>query len=86
MKFHLEVFFMPYYVYILQSLKDYKYYIGSSFDVNKLLQFHNSKLQRSTKHRTPFIIVFTEECFDKVSALKEKSKLKVIKEAMRSKN
>jgi len=32
---------MAHYVYILQSLKDNKYYIGSTSDVEARLSFHN---------------------------------------------
>ena len=39
---------MPYYVYILRSLKDKKYYIGSTSNVEARLKFHNAGLQRST--------------------------------------
>ena len=49
-----------YYVYILKSLRDNKYYIGSTTDIDKRLAFHNAGLQRSTKNRTPFILVYSE--------------------------
>jgi putative endonuclease len=41
---------MSYYVYILKSLKDGRYYIGSTSDVMARLKFHNSGLQRSTRY------------------------------------
>jgi hypothetical protein len=34
-------------VYILKSLKDHKYYIGSTADVTARLKFHNEGVQRS---------------------------------------
>jgi putative endonuclease len=49
-----------YYVYILQSVKDHKYYIGSSADVKARLKYQNAGKQRSTKNRIPFILVYTE--------------------------
>jgi putative endonuclease len=67
---------MEYYVYILQSLKDNKYYIGSSSDVNARLQFHNSGLQRSTKSRIPFRLVLHEKCETKEEALKREKQIK----------
>ena len=45
---------MPHFVYILQSLKGKKYYIGVTTDVKTRLLFHNSGKQRSTKNRIPF--------------------------------
>ena len=50
-----------YYSYILKSLKDSKYYYGSTEDVNKRLLKHNSGQVPSTKYRRPFIIHFVEE-------------------------
>ncbi len=44
-----EIFFMPHYVYILRSLKDGKYYIDETSNVEARLNFHNSGQQRSTK-------------------------------------
>jgi putative endonuclease len=68
-----------YYVYILKSLKDHKYYIGSSSDVKKRLDFHNSKLQRSTRNRVPFVLVVYEEFHDKNQALKREKQIKAFK-------
>jgi putative endonuclease len=70
------VFIMSYYVYILKSLKDEKYYIGSSGDVVARLNFHNAGLQRSTKSRIPFKLVYQETCTDKTSALKREKQIK----------
>ena len=70
---------MPYYVYILQSLKDNKYYIGSTSNVDKRLQFHNAGLQRSTKPRIPFKLVYKEELPDKTTALKREKQIKSFK-------
>ena len=70
---------MSYYVYILQSLKDHKYYIGSCSNVEARLRFHNSGLQRSTKNRIPFCIVYTEEYQNKASALAREKQIKKYK-------
>ncbi|KKR50866.1 MAG: Excinuclease ABC C subunit domain protein [Candidatus Curtissbacteria bacterium GW2011_GWA1_40_16] len=51
---------MKYFVYVLQSLKDKKYYVGQTYDIEKRLIEHNSGLVRSTKSRTPFVLVGTE--------------------------
>ncbi|MBP8040521.1 MAG: GIY-YIG nuclease family protein, partial [Bacteroidales bacterium] len=58
-----------YYVYILKSLKDGRFYIGSTADVEKRLLYHNSGRQRSTKNRIPFVLVYSESFEDKAIAL-----------------
>ena len=70
---------MSYYVYILQSLKDNKFYIGSSQNVKARLQFHNNGLQRSTRHRTPFVLLYEEELPDKSAAIKREKQIKSYK-------
>jgi putative endonuclease len=70
---------MAYFVYILRSEKDGKYYIGSTHDVLSRLAFHNAGLQRSTKSRIPFIIVYSEECAEKKQALIREKEIKSYK-------
>ena len=48
-------------VYILQSLTDKRTYVGSTNNLNRRLKQHNSGQVRSTQHRIPFKILFTEE-------------------------
>jgi putative endonuclease len=67
---------MSHFVYILQSLKDSKYYIGETSDVEARLCFHNAGLQRSTKHRRPFKIVLIEVYADRALALKKEKQIK----------
>lgn len=51
---------MKYFVYILRSLKDGKYYVGLTSNIEKRLEYHNSGRVRSTKHRTPFELLYKE--------------------------
>jgi putative endonuclease len=67
---------MAHYVYILKSMKDQKFYIGESADVQKRLIFHNSGLQRSTRNRIPFIILHIETFESKSEALKREKQIK----------
>ena len=46
-----------YYVYLIQSKKDKKYYIGQTDNIRKRLQQHNNGLVRATKHRGPFQLI-----------------------------
>jgi putative endonuclease len=71
--------YMEYYVYILRSLKDGKYYIGSTSDINKRLKYHNAGKQRSTSYRIPFILVYSEKLFSKTEALKREKQIKAFK-------
>ena len=67
---------MPHFVYILQSLKDGKYYIGETNDVEQRLLFHNNGFQRSTKNRRPFKLVLFEEFQNRIEALKREKQIK----------
>lgn len=46
----------------MKSLKDGNFYTGISRDPAKRLKLHNSGKIRSTKSRTPFTLIYTEEC------------------------
>ena len=70
---------MPHFVYILQSLKDGKYYIGETTNVEERLLFHNSGKQRSTKNRIPFRIIWVEEYPNRIVALKREKQIKAWK-------
>ena len=70
---------MSYYVYILKSLKDHKFYIGSTSDIAARLYFHNAGFQRSTRHRIPFILVYQELFMSKASALQREKQIKSFK-------
>ncbi|MFA5248693.1 MAG: GIY-YIG nuclease family protein [Patescibacteria group bacterium] len=67
---------MLYYVYILQSLRDKRFYIGFTSDLIKRLEYHNSGKNKSTKYRAPFIMVYSEEYGEKLDACKREYYLK----------
>ncbi len=58
---------MSYFVYIIRSLKDRKFYTGITDDLMRRLKQHNigSKATRSTINRGPFKLVHVEECEDR---------------------
>ncbi|MFH1171244.1 MAG: GIY-YIG nuclease family protein [bacterium] len=65
-----------YSVYILQSIRSRRYYIGSAEDANKRLAQHNSGGVISTRLYKPWKIVYTE-CFQSRSdALKREKQMK----------
>ncbi len=49
-----------YFVYILQSIKNQRFYIGSSHDVQKRLQYHNNGLVKSTKNMRPWQLMLSQ--------------------------
>ena len=51
---------MPFYTYILKSLKDDGYYYGHTADIENRVMKHNTKKVRSTKSRTPFVLHYFE--------------------------
>lgn len=52
-----------YYVYVLRSKLDDKFYTGFTADLEKRLDEHNSGKVYSTKARLPFDIVYYEVCY-----------------------
>lgn len=49
------------YIYILQSLRDSNFYTGMTEDMARRLHEHNAGQCKSTKHRAPFTLVYSEE-------------------------
>jgi putative endonuclease len=70
---------MKYYLYILKSLKDNKYYIGITGNVEKRLISHNQGKTKSTKSRKPFIVIYIEKCQNRCEARKREIYLKSYK-------
>lgn len=46
-----------YFVYLLKSISDSRYYIGQTQDYIKRLKLHNSGRVKSTKNRRPFVLI-----------------------------
>lgn len=67
------------FVYILKSLKDNNHYVGISKDPNKRLKEHNDGKCFSTKSRKPFILIYTEQCKNIISARLREKHLKSLK-------
>lgn len=49
------------YVYVIQSQKNQRYYIGSSTDVPARLKQHNHGQVQSTRYNRPYALVFYQE-------------------------
>ena len=66
-----------YHVYLLQSQKDYGFYIGyTSKKPSERLSQHNSGMVKSTKPRIPFKLIYTESYSDEKEAYKREWYLK----------
>ncbi len=65
-----------YYIYILKSEKDGKYYTGYSSDLRKRLKDHQSGNVESTKNRRPLELIYYEAYKEKAQALRREKFLK----------
>ena len=65
-----------YYIYVLQSLKDRKFYTGCTKDLKLRFEQHQKGLVESTKHRKPFKFIYYEACLDKDDAYHREKYLK----------
>ena len=65
-----------YYVYILLSKKDGKFYIGFTDDLKKRLDGHNKGRVPSTRNRNPLILIYYEAGLNQKDAIRREKKLK----------
>jgi len=72
----LESFNVMYYVYILFSRKDYKFYVGSTSDLSRRIAEHKSRKVKSTRNRLPIALVCYEAYCYKSDALAREKFLK----------
>lgn len=66
-----------FYVYILQSLKDLRSYVGYTDNFNRRFAQHNAGRVRSTKHRVPFKLLLKEEFQISAEANKKRSVVEI---------
>jgi putative endonuclease len=64
------------YVYILQSSKDKKYYTGSTNDLKRRFNEHDAGKVFSTKNRRPLELIYYEAGLDRIKARKREKYLK----------
>ena len=70
---------MAYYVYILESLEDKTYYVGSTQNLESRLKRHNEGRVAYTKPRRPWKLVYSEEHPDRSKASKREYEIKTHK-------
>ena len=71
-----SLFFLPFYVYIIQSESTGILYKGFTEDYYKREFEHNNGLSRYTNGKGPWKLIYVEELPDKKSALIREKKLK----------
>jgi len=74
---------MKYYVYILKSQKYERFYIGSTSDIGKRIEFHNSSRARYTKRYQPWVLKHIEEYGSRGEAVRREKELKKTKNVKR---
>lgn len=67
------------YVYVLKSLKDGKFYIGSTSNLENRITQHNSGRNVSTRNRRPFELVYSKQYNSKQGAWIVEHKIKSYK-------
>ena len=67
---------MFYYIYVLLSGKDSRFYVGYTEDLKGRFEAHMQGRVTSTKDRRPFTLIYSEACLDKRDAMKRERYLK----------
>jgi len=67
---------MEYFVYVLLSKKDGKFYTGYTSQLKERILEHNSGRVFSTKNRIPLELVYYEGCLNQADALHREKYLK----------
>jgi putative endonuclease len=67
---------MFFYVYVLESLKDSKKYIGYTSNLKRRLEEHLTGKTFSTKFRLPFKLIYFEGCLHSEDAKRREKYLK----------
>ncbi len=65
-----------YYVYVIRSQKDKRFYTGFTSDLQNRFQEHNAGRVFSTKGRGPFELIYCEACLNEQDALAREKYLK----------
>jgi putative endonuclease len=65
-----------YYVYLLRSNQDGKFYVGYTADLVKRMEDHNKGVVQSTRNRSPLELIYYEACINQQDALHREKYLK----------
>ncbi len=67
---------MFFFVYVLQSIKDKKFYTGYTENLKLRFEQHKKGLVESTKNRKPFKLIYYEACLNQQDATHREKYLK----------
>ena len=67
---------MNYYVYVLLSEKDKRFYTGYTSDIIKRVEEHNNGKVLSTQNRRPLKLIYWEGCLNQQDATRREKYLK----------
>lgn len=65
-----------FYTYVLQSLKDFNFYVGYTKNLIKRIEEHNKGKVPSTKNRLPLKLIYWEGCLNQKDATSREKYLK----------
>lgn len=65
-----------YYVYVLKSKKDGRFFIGHTGDLHRRISSHKNGQVAATRDQIPLEVIYYEACTDKRDALKRESYLR----------
>jgi putative endonuclease len=68
--------FMMYTVYAISSINRNYIYVGLTSDLDARILRHNLGYEKTTKPYSPFILIYTEVCTDRISARKREKYFK----------
>ena len=68
-----------FYVYILQSLKDFSFYVGQCEDLDVRMSKHFDGISKYTKGKGPWRLRYFECCNTRTEALKREKQIKNMK-------
>ena len=71
---------MFFYVYVLESHKDGKRYIGFTTNLKKRIEEHNKGLSFSTRPRLPMKLIYSEVCTNEDDARRREEYLKTTRD------
>ncbi len=77
---------MWYYIYILYSIKDNKFYTGYTKNLKLRFEQHCNGLVESTKNRRPLKLIYSEACLNQQDATHREKYLKTFYGKMFIKN
>jgi len=68
-------------LYVIQSKKDFTFYIGITLNLQRRLAEHNDRKVFSTKHKSPWELIYCESYRSRKDAAAREQKLKQHKNA-----